>query len=65
MIEDITGIYSGSVYSERKMVDAGFVGESEEPTSGRTIVVKNHGQSKMEYADGIVLVGNLFNIFAS
>lgn len=63
MIEDITGVYSGSVYNENKMIDAGFIGEADAPTSGRTIVVKNHGQRKMEYADGIVLLGNLFNLF--
>ena len=40
------------------MIDAGFIGEAELPTSGRTIVVKNHGQGKMEFADGIILIGN-------
>ena len=38
------------------MVKNGFIGEYEDPTSGRTIVVKNHGQNKMEFADGIIFV---------
>ena len=38
------------------MVQNGFQGEFDDPTSGRTIAVKNHGQNKMEYADGIILV---------
>ena len=38
------------------MVKNGFTGEYDDPTSGRTIVVKNHGQNKMEFADGIVFV---------
>jgi hypothetical protein len=56
LLEDVTGIYSGSVYGEAKMIDAGFLGEADEPTSGRTCVVKNHGQHDMEYADGIIYV---------
>ena len=38
------------------MVRNGFIGEYENPTSGRTIVVKNHWQDQMEYAEGIILV---------
>jgi len=56
LIEDTTGYYSGSTYSEGTMVQNGFLGEFDHPTSGTTIVVKNHGQNKMEYADGIILV---------
>ena len=56
LIEDATGYYSGSIYSEGTMVQNGFIGEYDDPSSGRTIVVKNHGQNKMEYADGIILV---------
>ena len=44
LIEDTTGFYSGSVYMEATMVEGGFVGEFDQSNSGRTIVVKNHGQ---------------------
>ena len=38
------------------MVNNGYVGEYDDPISGRTIVIKNHGFGKLEYADGIILV---------
>jgi len=41
LIEDATGYYSGSIYNEAKMVMNGFIGELENPSSGRTIVIKN------------------------
>ena len=56
MIEDGTGYYSGSYYNEHDLHFGGFVGEFEPPTSGRTIVVKNHGHDEMENADGIIFV---------
>ena len=44
------------------MVHHGFIGEYEDPTSGRTIVIKNHGQRQMEFADGIIfIVRNPYN----
>ena len=56
LIEDVTGFFTGSIYNETLMVNKGFLGEYETPTSGRTIVVKNHGHRYMEFAAGMVLV---------
>ena len=38
------------------MVKGGFKCEYDDPSSGRTVVVKNHGQNKMEFAKGIILI---------
>jgi len=38
------------------MARNGFIGEYEDPISGRTIAIKNHWQDKMEFADGIILI---------
>ena len=36
LLEEISGIYSGSVYDDRRLYKAGFRGEFEDPMNGRT-----------------------------
>jgi len=58
LVEDATGYYTGSKYDETALFHKGFIGELEEPLSGTTICVKNHGRTLIEFAKGVILLGN-------
>jgi hypothetical protein len=62
LLEASTGIYTGSVYNESRIVtEDGFVGEAAKMLSGRTIGNKNHGKSFLNFAYGaIVLIRYVF-----
>ncbi|CAL4092193.1 unnamed protein product, partial [Meganyctiphanes norvegica] len=45
LLEGATGIFTGSVYSDNRWYNLGYLGEMEPPTSGRTLVVKTHAHS--------------------
>ncbi|XP_042213339.1 WSC domain-containing protein 1-like isoform X2 [Homarus americanus] len=45
LLEASTGIFTGSVFNDKTLFNAGFLGEKEPPDSGRTIVQKTHGGS--------------------
>lgn len=63
LIEDVTGYYTGSVYNEETLYRTGFIGEYDHASSGRTVAVKTHGVAMMEYAEGVILVGTVINIY--
>ena len=42
LIEEISGVFTGSVYNDGRLYDQGFSGEFEDPLSGKVIVVKTH-----------------------
>ncbi|KAJ8044698.1 WSC domain-containing protein 2 [Holothuria leucospilota] len=60
LIEKATGIYTGSVYNDKALLRGGFLGESEDPRSGRVVVIKMHKvqniRSIKAELDGIVLL---------
>ncbi|XP_050728759.1 WSC domain-containing protein 1-like [Eriocheir sinensis] len=43
MLEGATGIFTSSVYKEKPLYEAGFLGETEDVGSGRTLIQKTHG----------------------
>ncbi|XP_037805149.1 WSC domain-containing protein 1-like [Penaeus monodon] len=43
LLEAASGIFTGSVYTDREIKNAGYLGEADRPDSGRTIVQKSHG----------------------
>ena len=47
LLEDATGIYTGSVYIDKSLGKSGFLGEYEDQESGTTIAVKCHGFNGM------------------
>ncbi|KAF2357066.1 Sulfotransferase domain [Trinorchestia longiramus] len=47
LLEGSTGLFTGSVYTDRTLAAKGFYGENESPECGCTIVVKTHGYSLM------------------
>ena len=61
LIEDASGFYTGSKYDETALYNKGFIGELEDPLAGTTICAKNHGRSLIEYAKGVIILGNRFN----
>ncbi|XP_071834770.1 sialate:O-sulfotransferase 1-like isoform X2 [Apostichopus japonicus] len=56
LIESLTGVYTGSMYRDTRLLNGGFLGESEPPRSGRVIVVKTHSTDMHEKADGVLLL---------
>ncbi|XP_071524489.1 sialate:O-sulfotransferase 1-like [Panulirus ornatus] len=45
LLEGATGVFTGSVYDDRTLYEAGFLGELDAANGGRTIVQKNHGSA--------------------
>ncbi|XP_063602795.1 sialate:O-sulfotransferase 1-like [Penaeus indicus] len=43
LLEAASGIFTGSVYTDREIQKAGYLGEADKPDSGRTLVQKSHG----------------------
>ena len=59
LIEDGTGVYTGSVYIDKSLGNSGFLGEFEEKDSGTTIAVKCHGFNGLALqgiAKGVILL---------
>ncbi|XP_077863124.1 sialate:O-sulfotransferase 1-like [Saccoglossus kowalevskii] len=58
LIEQTTGIYSGSLGNSSFMLENGFLGELESRTSGRTVVTKTHGINfkKINMFDKVILI---------
>ena len=42
LLEKSTGIYTGSVYEDKKLLEAGFLGEKTVPSDGETLFQKSH-----------------------
>jgi hypothetical protein len=58
-LEDITGIYTGSIYSDGSLARGGFKGESTNPLKGQTMIVKSHfpsNQRVMDSAKALIFV---------
>ncbi|XP_078485224.1 sialate:O-sulfotransferase 2-like [Ciona intestinalis] len=65
LLEQATGIYTGSVYTDKDMYNKGFLGEMEDSKSGRTLLVKDHIYtdkriSLFDYSSVVLLVRNPF-----
>ncbi|XP_042880020.1 WSC domain-containing protein 1-like [Penaeus japonicus] len=43
LLEAASGVFTGSVYTDREIEAAGYLGEADKPDSGRTLVQKTHG----------------------
>jgi len=46
LLEDVTGIYTGSIYTDGSLKNGGFVGEFTEPENGETLFQKAHVLNK-------------------
>ena len=42
LLEKATGIYTGSVYKDKQLLEGGFLGEETEPEYGETLFQKSH-----------------------
>ena len=42
LLEKATGIYTGSVYRDKQLLEGGFLGEETEPEDGETLFQKSH-----------------------
>ena len=65
LLEDATGIYTGSVYIDKSLGKSGFLGEYEDQESGTTIAVKCHGFNGMALrgiAKGAILLVSFENL---
>ncbi|XP_070548732.1 sialate:O-sulfotransferase 1-like [Ptychodera flava] len=63
LIEQATGIYTGSVFVDPELYDSGFLGEYDDWDSGRTIVVKTHTRNYHQmkrYPAAILLMRNAY-----
>ena len=59
LLEDITGIYTGSIYKDGSLTRGGFKGEGTNPMKGQTMIVKSHfpsNQKVMHAAKAIIFV---------
>ena len=58
LIEEVTGYYTGSVYSDKNLYNGGLLGELEKMNNGRTVVIKNHDHNitLSDQAKGVVLL---------
>ncbi|CBY35460.1 unnamed protein product [Oikopleura dioica] len=59
LLEDITGIYTGSIYRDGSLTRGGFKGEGTNPMKGQTMIVKSHfpsNQKVMHAAKAIIFV---------
>ena len=59
LLEQATGIYTGSVYNDTNLYKNGLLGEITEPTDGRTLFQKSHGIRNKYFSsrvDGIIFV---------
>ncbi|CAH1780844.1 unnamed protein product [Owenia fusiformis] len=64
LIQQITGIYTGSVYNDTDLLQNGFPGEGEK--SGKVVVVKTHRVNKLDkgkYKRVIILLRNPFEAY--
>ncbi|XP_042890033.1 WSC domain-containing protein 1-like [Penaeus japonicus] len=43
LLEGASGVFTGSEFADEELLRAGFLGEGEDPDSGRTLVQKSHG----------------------
>ncbi|XP_077862371.1 sialate:O-sulfotransferase 1-like [Saccoglossus kowalevskii] len=64
LLQQATGYYTGSIFTDEALYKAGFLGEYEDWDSGSTLVVKTHtrglGQIK-KYPAGILIIRNLYD----
>nr|XP_006817552.1 PREDICTED: WSC domain-containing protein 2-like [Saccoglossus kowalevskii] len=66
LLELATGIYTGSVYNSPILFHNGFLGEKENMTNGRTVVVKTHKYDKTHinlFEKAVVLFRNPYSSF--
>ncbi|CAK8688779.1 unnamed protein product [Clavelina lepadiformis] len=60
LIESATGVFTGSIYSDRFLAAGGFLGEFDDISSGRTLVIKSH-RVMSNSSKNIVLIRNPFD----
>ncbi|XP_006814402.1 sialate:O-sulfotransferase 1-like, partial [Saccoglossus kowalevskii] len=64
LLQQATGIYTGSVFHDGQLFNKGFRGERDNPTSGRTVVVKIHegsNQVNTTFNAAILLMRNVLD----
>ncbi|XP_042880022.1 WSC domain-containing protein 1-like [Penaeus japonicus] len=54
LLEAASGIFTGSVYTDGDIRKAGYLGESDKPSSGRTLVQKTHGAALTKVANDLL-----------
>ncbi|XP_006825198.1 sialate:O-sulfotransferase 1-like [Saccoglossus kowalevskii] len=69
LLEQATGIYTGSVYHDKRLQRGGLLGEMDEMNSGRTIAIKTHTRTMTSgtelFTSAIVLFRNPFRAVIS
>lgn len=62
LIEEYTGYYTGSIYSDKNLFKGGFKGEQEDWKTGQMIVIKAHSfRDERELRDAVLLIRNPFD----
>ncbi|KAJ8043537.1 WSC domain-containing protein 1 [Holothuria leucospilota] len=68
LLESASGIYTGSIYKDKKLYRAGFYGEYEDYVAGTVLVVKCHrfkAENSEKFETAIVLVRNPYKAMIS
>ncbi|XP_076812840.1 sialate:O-sulfotransferase 2-like isoform X2 [Clavelina lepadiformis] len=60
LIESTTGVFTGSAYDDAFLATGGFLGEFDDVSSGRTLVIKEHSAGS-EPSKNIILIRNPFD----
>ena len=63
LLEDSTGIYTGSPYSDENLIQGGFVGEAVPYLSGRTLGVKTHRMREVKASAAVATILIIRNPF--
>ncbi|XP_077866234.1 sialate:O-sulfotransferase 1-like [Saccoglossus kowalevskii] len=62
LLQQATGIYTGSVYHDEVLFKAGFLGEMEDPYAGKVIITKIHKPIKIwHFSSVILLIRNIYD----
>jgi hypothetical protein len=62
LIEQFTGVYTGSLYDDNKLFYGGFKGEKEDWHNGTIIAIKAHSfRNERKLGDAILLIRNPFD----
>ncbi|XP_069973835.1 sialate:O-sulfotransferase 1-like isoform X2 [Penaeus vannamei] len=54
LLEAASGVFTGSVYTDVEIKNAGYLGEGDRASSGRTLVQKTHGAALTKVANDLV-----------
>ncbi|XP_076813108.1 sialate:O-sulfotransferase 1-like [Clavelina lepadiformis] len=60
LIESATGVFTGSIYNDQFLAAKGFLGELDDISSGRNLVIKSH-RAMSNSSKSIVLIRNPFH----